>query len=67
MTETGTKRNQPSNTRLIFGPSVWLRGLIKPPPDHSLAYTDWAGLEFTADERAQILSYCKDDVKPTTT
>jgi hypothetical protein len=24
-------RNTPSNTRFIFGPSVWLRGLIKPP------------------------------------
>ena len=27
-----TGRNQPSNTKFIFGPSVWLRGLIKPPP-----------------------------------
>ena len=26
-----TGRNQPSNTRFIFGPSVWLRGLIQPP------------------------------------
>jgi hypothetical protein len=26
-----TGRNQPSNTQFIFGPSVWLRGLIKPP------------------------------------
>jgi len=26
-----TGRNQPSNTKFIFGPSVWLRGLIKPP------------------------------------
>jgi DNA polymerase I len=25
-----TGRNQPSNTKSIFGPSVWLRGLIKP-------------------------------------
>ena len=27
-----TGRNQPSNTHFIFGPSVWLRGLMKPPP-----------------------------------
>jgi hypothetical protein len=26
-----TGRNQPSNTKFIFGPSVWLRFLIKPP------------------------------------
>ena len=27
-----TGRNQPSNSRYIFGPAVWLRSLIKPPP-----------------------------------
>jgi len=26
-----TGRCQPSNTRYIFGPSVWLRSLIQPP------------------------------------
>jgi DNA polymerase family A len=41
-----TGRNQPSNTRFIFGPSVWLRGLIKPPPGHGIAYIDWAQQEF---------------------
>jgi hypothetical protein len=41
-----TGRNQPSNTRFIFGPSVWLRGLIKPPPGHGVAYVDWAQQEF---------------------
>ena len=25
-------RNTPSNNKFIFGPSVWLRGLVKPPP-----------------------------------
>jgi DNA polymerase-1 len=40
-----TGRNQPSNTRYIFGPSVWLRGLIKPPPGHGVAYVDWAQQE----------------------
>jgi hypothetical protein len=41
-----TGRNQPSNTKFIFGPSVWLRGLIQPPPGHGLAYVDWAQQEF---------------------
>jgi DNA polymerase family A len=41
-----TGRNQPSNTRYIFGPSVWLRGLIKPPPGHAIAYVDWSQQEF---------------------
>ena len=41
-----TGRNQPSNSRYIFGPSVWLRGLIKPPPGHGVAYIDWQQQEF---------------------
>jgi DNA polymerase family A len=41
-----TGRNQPSNTKFIFGPSVWLRGLVKPPPGHALAYVDWSQQEF---------------------
>jgi DNA polymerase I len=41
-----TGRNQPSNTRYIFGPSTWLRGLIKPPPGHAVAYVDWSNQEF---------------------
>jgi DNA polymerase I len=41
-----TGRNQPSNTAFIFGPSVWLRGLIQPPPGHGIAYIDWAQQEF---------------------
>jgi DNA polymerase-1 len=41
-----TGRNQPSNTKFIFGPSVWLRGLIKPPPGYSIAYIDWQQQEF---------------------
>ena len=40
-----TGRNQPSNSKFIFGPSVWLRGLIKPPPGHAVAYIDWASQE----------------------
>jgi DNA polymerase I len=39
-------RNTPSNTRFIFGPSVWLRGLIRPPPGYGVAYIDWSQQEF---------------------
>jgi DNA polymerase I len=41
-----TGRNQPSNSKYIFGPSVWLRGLIKPPPGYGVAYVDWSQQEF---------------------
>jgi DNA polymerase I-like protein with 3'-5' exonuclease and polymerase domains len=41
-----TSRNQPSNTKFIFGPAVWLRGLIQPPPGHGIAYIDWEQQEF---------------------
>jgi DNA polymerase I len=41
-----TSRNQPSNTKYIFGPSVWLRGLIKPAEGYGVAYVDWEQQEF---------------------
>ena len=41
-----TGRNQPSNSKYIFGPSAWLRGLIKPSPGHAVAYVDWSNQEF---------------------
>ena len=41
-----TGRNQPSNSKYIFGPSVWLRGVIKPPPGYGIAYIDWSQQEF---------------------
>jgi hypothetical protein len=40
-----SSRNTPSNTKYIFGPSVWLRGLIKPPAGYGVAYIDWAQQE----------------------
>ncbi len=40
-----TGRNQPSNNRFIFGPSVWIRGLIKPQRDRAVAYVDWSQQE----------------------
>jgi hypothetical protein len=41
-----TSRNQPSNSRFIFGPAVWLRGLIRPSDGHAIAYIDWSQQEF---------------------
>ena len=41
-----TGRNQPSNSRYIFGSSVWLRGLIKPAEGWGIAYIDWSQQEF---------------------
>jgi hypothetical protein len=41
-----TGRNQPSNAKFIFGPSVWLRGLIRPPAGYGLGYLDWQQQEF---------------------
>lgn len=40
-----TGRNQPSNTRFIFGPATWMRGLIRPEPGWALAYIDWSSQE----------------------
>jgi len=41
-----TGRNQPSNSKYIFGPSVWIRGLIKPEPGWAVGYLDWKQQEF---------------------
>ena len=38
-------RNQPSNTKFIFGPSTWLRGLIKPTEGRFVAYVDYSQQE----------------------
>lgn len=40
-----TGRNQPSNAAFIFGPSRWLRGLIKPRPGCGVAYLDFSSQE----------------------
>jgi hypothetical protein len=41
-----TSRNQPSNNKFIFGPSVWLRSLIQPPAGYAVAHIDWVQQEF---------------------
>lgn len=62
-----TSRNQPSNTRFIFGPSTWLRFLIKPPPGHGIAYIDFATQEFgiaaaLSGDPAMLAAYATGDV-----
>lgn len=61
-----TGRNQPSNTRFIFGPSVWLRGLIRPPEGFGLAYCDWSQQEFgiaaaLSEDTAMMGAYASGD------
>ena len=61
-----TGRNQPSNSRFIFGPSVWLRGLIRPRPGWGLAYVDWSQQEFgiaaaLSGDPAMKEAYCSGD------
>jgi hypothetical protein len=41
-----TGRNQPSNAKYIFGPAVWLRGLIRPGEGRALAHIDYQQQEF---------------------
>jgi DNA polymerase I-like protein with 3'-5' exonuclease and polymerase domains len=40
-----TSRHTPSNSSFIFGPSRWIRGLIKPEPGKALAYIDFSSQE----------------------
>jgi DNA polymerase I-like protein with 3'-5' exonuclease and polymerase domains len=40
-----TSRNQPSNSKFIFGPAAWLRSLIRPEPGMAVAYIDWSQQE----------------------
>jgi DNA polymerase-1 len=38
-------RNTPSASRFIFGPSAWMRSLIRPGPGRAVAYIDWSSQE----------------------
>jgi hypothetical protein len=59
-------RNTPSNSKFIFGPSTWLRGLIKPEPGMAVAYVDWSQQEFgiaaaLSGDRAMMDAYRSED------
>lgn len=61
-----TGRNQPSNTRFIFGPAVWLRSLIQPKPGWGIAYIDWGQQEFgiaaaLSGDKAMMEAYLSGD------
>ncbi len=46
-----TGRNQPSTAKFVFGPSKWIRGLIKPPLGKSIAYVDFKSQEIAIAAR----------------
>lgn len=61
-----TGRNQPSNTRFIYGPAVWIRNLIRPNPGRSLAYVDWNAQEYgiaaaLSQDSAMLAAYASGD------
>lgn len=40
-----TGRNQPSNSKFLFGSATWLRGMIKPGDGMAIAYLDFSSQE----------------------
>jgi hypothetical protein len=61
-----TGRNQPGNTKFIFGPAVWLRCLIRAEPGYGVTYVDWAQQEFgiaaaLSGDQAMLDAYCSGD------
>ena len=60
-------RNQPSNSRFIFGSARWARSFIKPPAGHGLAYVDWSSQEFMigaalSSDQTMMADYAGGDV-----
>jgi hypothetical protein len=61
-----TGRNQPSNSKYIFGPAVFLRSLIQPPPGWAIAYLDWSQQElaiaaYLSQDAAMMAAYATSD------
>jgi len=61
-----TGRNQPSNSKFIFGPSVWIRSLIKPGAGRAVAYIDYGQQEFAiaaklSGDRSMAEAYASGD------
>jgi hypothetical protein len=61
-----TGRNQPSNSRFIFGPATWLRCLIRPAVEMAVAYVDYEQQEFgiaaaLSGDRVMQLAYASGD------
>ena len=43
--KSSTGRNQPSNSKFLFGPAVWMRGLMRPGEGYGIAYIDFSAQE----------------------
>lgn len=61
-----TGRNQPSNAKFIFGPSRWLRSLIRPEPGMAVAYLDFISQEIAvgaalSEDAAMLEAYSSGD------
>jgi len=61
-----TGRNQPSNAKFIFGPSRWLRSLIRPEPGMAVAYLDYISQEIAvgaalSEDAAMLEAYSSGD------
>ena len=61
-----TGRNQPSNSKFIFGPSTWLRSLIQPVGGRAVAYLDYEQQEFAiaaalSGDKAMMAAYSSGD------
>jgi DNA polymerase I len=59
-------RCAPSNTKYIFGPSVWLRSLIQSRPGYGIAYIDWEQQELgiaavRSGDQAMLSAYLSGD------
>ena len=62
-----TGRNQPSNSRFIFGMPKWMRSLVTPAPGTALAYIDYSTQEVgiaaaLSGDEALWDAYCSGDV-----
>ena len=62
-----TGRNQPSNSRFIFGMPKWMRSLVTPAPGTALAYIDYSMQEVgiaaaLSGDEALWDAYCSGDV-----
>jgi hypothetical protein len=61
-----SSRNQPSNTRFVFGPATWLRGLIQPSPGRAVCNIDFEQEEFAivaalSGDKAMMDAYLSGD------
>ena len=60
-----TGRTQPKASQYLFGPSCWVRSLLKPEPGMAICYCDWSAMEFfvgaaLAGDRAMLAAYDSD-------